>query len=57
MKTDAQGQFSVTWPTAGMYWLDVSSKDDKTTVPLAKERRLTYAATLEVMPSRVSRPC
>lgn len=50
MKTDAQGQFSVTWPTAGMYWLDVSTKDDKTTVPLAKERRLTYAATLEVMP-------
>ncbi|RZI75450.1 MAG: DUF4198 domain-containing protein [Variovorax sp.] len=50
IKTDGKGQFSVTWPTAGMYWLDVSTKDNKTTVPQAKERRLSYAATLEVMP-------
>lgn len=48
--TDANGQFSVTWPTAGMYWLDASMKDNKTTMPQAKERRLSYAATLEVMP-------
>ncbi len=47
---DGKGQFSVTWPTAGMYWLDASTKDNKTTVPQAKERRLSYAATLEVMP-------
>jgi uncharacterized GH25 family protein len=50
LKTDDKGQFSVTWPTAGMYWLDASTKDTKTTVPQAKERRLNYAATLEVMP-------
>jgi hypothetical protein len=50
LKTDDKGQFSVTWPTAGMYWLDASTKDNKTTVPQAKERRLSYAATLEVMP-------
>ncbi len=50
IKTDSKGQFSVTWPSAGMYWLDVSTKDNKTTVPQAKERRLSYAATLEVMP-------
>ncbi|RZL95977.1 MAG: DUF4198 domain-containing protein [Variovorax sp.] len=50
IKTDGKGQFSVTWPAAGMYWLDVSTKDTKTTVPQAKERRLSYAATLEVMP-------
>ncbi|MBC7392326.1 MAG: DUF4198 domain-containing protein, partial [Variovorax sp.] len=50
IKTDAKGQFTVTWPTAGMYWLDASTKDNKTTVPQAKERRLSYAATLEVMP-------
>ena len=50
IKTDAKGQFNVTWPTAGMYWLDVNTKDNKTTVPQAKERRLSYAATLEVMP-------
>lgn len=50
VKTDAKGQFSVTWPTAGMYWLDVSTRDNKTTVPQAKERRVSYAATLEVAP-------
>ncbi len=50
LKTDDKGQFSVTWPTAGMYWLDASTKDNKTTVPQARERRLSYAATLEVMP-------
>lgn len=50
LKTDSKGQFSVTWPTAGMYWLDASTRDNKTTVPQAKERRLSYAATLEVMP-------
>ena len=49
-KTDAKGQFSVTWPQAGMYWLEATTKDDKTSVPQAKERRLSYAATLEVMP-------
>jgi uncharacterized GH25 family protein len=50
VKTDEQGHFSVTWPSAGMYWLDASARDNKTTVPQAKERRLSYAATLEVMP-------
>ncbi|MEJ8825205.1 DUF4198 domain-containing protein [Variovorax humicola] len=50
VKTDGKGQFSVTWPTAGMYWLDVNTRDNKTSVPQAKERRLSYAATLEVMP-------
>jgi uncharacterized GH25 family protein len=50
LKTDEKGQFSVTWPAAGMYWIDASIKDSKTTVPQAKERRLSYAATVEVMP-------
>ena len=50
LKTDAKGQFTVTWPQAGMYWLEASTKDNKTSVPQAKERRLSYAATLEVMP-------
>jgi len=50
VKTDDKGQFSVTWPEAGMYWIDVSTKDSKTTMPQAKERRLSYAATVEVMP-------
>ncbi|MDM0113179.1 DUF4198 domain-containing protein [Variovorax sp. J22R133] len=50
VKTDAKGQFAVTWPQAGMYWLEATTKDSKTSVPKATERRLSYAATLEVMP-------
>jgi uncharacterized GH25 family protein len=48
--TDANGEFSVTWPEAGMYWLETSTTDDKTSVPQAKQRRLSYVATLEVLP-------
>ncbi len=48
--TDAQGRFSVTWPSAGMYWLETSTEDDKTSVPQASQRRLGYVATLEVLP-------
>jgi len=48
--TDANGEFSVTWPEAGMYWLETTSTDNKTSVPQAKQRRLSYVATLEVLP-------
>ena len=48
--TDAKGSFSVTWPEAGMYWLQAGSEDDKTTIKQAKQRRLSYVATLEVLP-------
>jgi len=48
--TDAQGAFSVTWPEAGMYWLEVTSEDKKTSIKQAKQRRLSYVATLEVLP-------
>ena len=48
--TDATGAFKVTWPEAGMYWLETTSQDDKTSVPQAKQRRLSYAATFEVLP-------
>jgi len=48
--TDAAGRFSVTWPQAGMYWIEAATRDNKTTVPQAKERRLTYVATVEVLP-------
>lgn len=50
VKTDAKGEFSVTWPEAGMYWLEASSEDKKTTVPQARQRRTGYVATLEVLP-------
>ncbi len=48
--TDAEGKFSVKWPEAGQYWLDADAQDDKTTVKQAKERRLSYIGTLEVLP-------
>ena len=48
--TAAAGEFSGTGPEAGMYWLEASSQDDRTTVPQATQRRLSYVATLEVLP-------
>ena len=48
--TDASGEFRVTWPEAGMYWLETSTQDTKTSVPQATQRRLGYVATLEVLP-------
>ncbi len=50
VKTDADGKFSVTWPEAGMYWLETGTEDNKTSLPQAKQRRLSYVATLEVLP-------
>ncbi len=50
VKTDANGEFAVTWPEPGMYWLETSSQDAKVTVPGAKQRRLGYVVTLEVLP-------
>ena len=48
--TDSNGEFSVTWPNAGLYWLNASLDGQKPTVAKAKARRLSYTATLEVMP-------
>ena len=48
--TDANGEFAVTWPEPGMYWVQASTQDDKTSVPQAKQRRLSYVATLEALP-------
>jgi uncharacterized GH25 family protein len=50
VSTDGNGEFAVTWPTAGMYWLEAGTQDGKTSVPQARQRRLTYVATLEVLP-------
>lgn len=49
LKTDTEGGFSVTWPAAGMYWLEASLRDDKAAAP-ATARRASYVATLEVLP-------
>ncbi|PAL02909.1 ABC transporter permease, partial [Staphylococcus hominis] len=48
--SDKKGESSGTWPEAGMYWLETSSEDKKTTLKQAKTRRLNYVATLEVLP-------
>lgn len=50
LTTDQNGRFSIDWPKAGRYWLSVESKDEKTSVPRASARNLTYSATLEVLP-------
>jgi len=50
LTTDEKGEFAVTWPQAGMYWLETGSEDDKTTAPQASTRRLSYVVTLEVLP-------
>ena len=49
LTTDAQGLVTVTWPAAGMYWLNATATDNTTTTPRATERRLGYVTTLEVM--------
>ncbi len=43
------GTFSITWPSAGMYWIGALT-NVPATVPPAKERRMGYAVTLEVLP-------
>jgi uncharacterized GH25 family protein len=50
VKTDRGGEFSVTWPAAGLYWLDVAVEDGNVSAPRATKRRASYNATLEVLP-------
>lgn len=49
LKTDKNGEVTVTWPAAGMYWLETSLQDKNTTVPNATSRRASYVATFEVL--------
>ena len=48
--TGSDGAFTVTWPEPGMYWLETTMEDNKTSVKEAKQRRLSYVATFEVLP-------
>ena len=50
LKTDASGEFAVTWPAPGLYWLDAGSTDQAATVANVKKRRVSYNATFEVLP-------
>lgn len=47
--SDKNGKISVTWPSAGMYWLSASYRDNKAKKP-ATVRSGSYAATFEVLP-------
>jgi uncharacterized GH25 family protein len=48
-KTGKDGEIAITWPAAGMYWLEVSVEDDKATALGVKKRRASYAGTFEVL--------
>lgn len=48
--SDAQGEFTLDWPRAGLYWLEATTSDKKTSFKDAQQRRLSYVLTLEVMP-------
>ncbi len=49
LTTDDNGAFTITWPGPGMYWMNASLSDDKSSAKGAK-RRTSYTATFEVMP-------
>lgn len=49
VKTDNNGMASITWPQAGMYYLEAEYADNKTKAP-ATSRRGSYVATFEVLP-------
>ena len=49
LTTSADGVLTVTWPTAGMYWLNATTTDTRTSTPRATERRMAYTTTLEVL--------
>lgn len=50
LTTGDNGEFEVTWPRPGRYWLHTEREDEKVSVPAAKKRILSYSATLEVLP-------
>lgn len=49
-QTGKDGKFQLVWPHAGMYWINASTQDDNSGMKQASKRRLSYTATLEVLP-------
>lgn len=47
--SDADGKISITWPEAGMYWLEAELSSTEGVSAPATERRASYSATLEVL--------
>lgn len=48
LETDDKGQASITWPTAGMYWLEATLTTQEGVKAPVNQRRATYSTTLEV---------
>lgn len=46
----SDGKVDIQWQGAGMYWLQATHADNNSKLAAAKERRLSYIATLEVLP-------
>lgn len=49
-QTGKDGKFTLTWPHPGMYWLNASLQDKHSQIKQASDRRVSYTATLEVLP-------
>lgn len=49
VKTDASGKFQVTWPAAGMYWLEAIAPAAKSPLAGVGERSASYIGTFEVL--------
>jgi len=50
LRSDANGAVTLTWPAAGMYWLEAEVRSKQDLSAPASERRASYSATLEVLP-------
>lgn len=50
LRSDAQGEFAVTWAEAGRYWLGVNHNTPSDAAGAPPLRRVSYSATLEVRP-------
>ncbi|MFP6850653.1 MAG: DUF4198 domain-containing protein [Pseudomonas sp.] len=48
--SDAAGKISITWPHAGMYWLEAELSTREGVSAPATERSASYSTTLEVLP-------
>ncbi|GAB2676331.1 DUF4198 domain-containing protein [Aliiglaciecola aliphaticivorans] len=49
LTANEKGEFEITWPTAGRYFLEAEYEDNKVALPATK-RTGSYAATFEVLP-------
>ena len=48
VRTGADGRFTLTWPEAGMWWVNAAIRDDKGKLP-GVTRSAAYSATFEVL--------